>query len=96
MRRRKRPQRKPFCLILVMLIFLVILIQATTPLTLRANTPTQIITVIVEEGDTLWAIARQYRTDQQDIRKYIDLIQEYNGKSNPQLQPGEALAIPVY
>ena len=70
--------------------------QLVIPLITSANTPTKYITVIVEDGDSLWTIAAQFRDEHTDIRKYINLIQKHNQKYDTLLQPGEVLKVPVF
>ena len=53
------------------------------------------VTYYVEQGDTLWTIARQYATEKQDIREVI-LIFFYKNYSTPTFYPGEAFAIPLF
>jgi len=82
---------------LIMAIILLIgVMQVVLPLMTSANTPTNYITLIVEEGDSLWAIAKKYNSDNMEIRKYISIIRKHNQKQDALLQPGEVLEIPVY
>jgi LysM repeat protein len=78
------------------IILLIGIIQIVLPLMTSANTPTTYITLIVEEGDSLWEIAQRYKNDNIDIRQYISIIRKHNQKQEALLQPGEVLEIPVY
>lgn len=49
----------------------------------------------VESGDTLWKIAREYSTDNQDIRRVIDIIEELND-CTATIYPGDCLTVPVF
>lgn len=49
----------------------------------------------VEPGDTLWTIARKYSTDQQDVRRVIDII-EQESDCTATIYPGQQLTIPVF
>lgn len=49
--------------------------------------------VVVQEGDTLWAIAKEHNPGM-DIRRYIYLIEKTNGLSSPIIFPGQVLVIP--
>lgn len=51
--------------------------------------------VFVEEGDTLWGIAKEYTPEGMDIRKYIDIVCEYNGMGDSILMPGDMVEIPI-
>lgn len=47
----------------------------------------------VEEGDTLWAIAGRYTSDEEDIRQIIAKIIEDNQIGQDSIQPGMRLKI---
>lgn len=49
--------------------------------------------VVVQQGDTLWSIARSIAGDQ-DVRMVVDAIQELNGLDGSALQPGQVLRLP--
>lgn len=49
----------------------------------------------VEQGDTLWKIAREYSTDKQDVRRVIDIIEELND-TGATIYPGDCLTVPVF
>jgi nucleoid-associated protein YgaU len=52
-----------------------------------------VTTVVIEPGDTLWAIAAaQYPGD--DVRARIDQIERLNGLQSPQIDVGEVLQLP--
>lgn len=54
------------------------------------------VTYFVEQGDTLWTIARQYSDPElHDVRRVIDMIEELNS-CNATIYPGDALEIPVF
>lgn len=64
-------------------------IYAFTPIDYEWET----ISYIVQSGDTLWRICRPYCPDSMDIRDYIQLIQEVNGKSSATIYVGEAITL---
>lgn len=47
----------------------------------------------VEEGDTLWAIAGRYTSDEEDVRQTIANIIEDNQLGQDSIQPGMRLKI---
>lgn len=51
-------------------------------------------TMVVQPGDTLWAIAAaRYPTD--DVRLRVDEIERLNGLHSPQIEAGESLNLPA-
>ncbi|MFD1884272.1 LysM peptidoglycan-binding domain-containing protein [Paenibacillus wenxiniae] len=50
--------------------------------------------VIVNEGDSLWAIASQYKAPGADIRDYIAEIRDENNLNTSDIQSGDVLVIP--
>ncbi len=50
--------------------------------------------VIVNEGDSLWAIASQYKAPGTDIRDYIAQIRDENHLNTSDIQSGDVLIIP--
>ena len=51
------------------------------------------VTYYVEQGDTLWTIARQYATEKQDIREVIQIIEDIK-EFTANIYPAFARAIP--
>jgi nucleoid-associated protein YgaU len=49
--------------------------------------------IVVQEGDTLWSIARAVAGDE-DVRAVVDAIQEVNGLRDATLVPGQVLRLP--
>jgi nucleoid-associated protein YgaU len=57
------------------------------------ETPPVVATMVVQPGDTLWAIAAaRYPGD--DVRVRIDEIERLNGLHSPQIDVGEVLQLP--
>jgi len=55
-----------------------------------------VISVEVEEGDTLWGIASDYYTDEyEDLNELIDAIKKCNGISDT-LRIGDKILVPCY
>ncbi|MEJ6950552.1 cell division suppressor protein YneA [Natronospora cellulosivora (SeqCode)] len=50
--------------------------------------------VTVQEGDTLWSIANNYNTNNQDTRRIISQIKSFNNLDGVILQPGQIIKIP--
>lgn len=60
----------------------------------RPGTPEPTRVVLVEEGDTLWAIAAAVTTDG-DVRATIEHIERLNALDSALLQAGQRLRVPV-
>lgn len=54
------------------------------------------IEVFVEQGDTLWDIAKRTLPKNTDIRKYIQEIKAVNNLETAFIKEGDILKIPVY
>ena len=59
----------------------------TKPIAIRPIPPKRERTYVVQEGDSLWKIARKYNVD-------VELIKERNGLKSDALKPGTALKLP--
>ena len=57
------------------------------------DTAPTVTTVVVQPGDTLWAIATAHYPDA-DPRERVDAIEQLNGLSGPQIEAGEVLRLP--
>ncbi|NLV35149.1 MAG: LysM peptidoglycan-binding domain-containing protein [Clostridiaceae bacterium] len=51
-------------------------------------------TVVVERGDTLWDLAKQYN-DKGDLRQYIKKIEEANHINDSMIYEGDVLKMPM-
>jgi nucleoid-associated protein YgaU len=58
------------------------------------DTPQVNATVVVQPGDTLWAIAAA-RYPEDDTRVRVDEIERLNGLQSPQIEVGELLQLPA-
>lgn len=79
---------------LVVLVFVVVLLGGVGAAGAVFDTgEDEHVIVIVQEGDTLWEIARKHNPGM-DIRKYIYLIEKRNNLSSPLIHPGQQLVLP--
>jgi len=62
--------------------------------TATGNPANNFATLIVQKGDTLWTIARQYRSGD-DPRALVHEIKKLNQLSESSIYPGQALKIPL-
>ena len=53
-------------------------------------------TYFVEEGDTLWNYADDHCPKDMDIRKYIQIIVDYNDKDSANIEVGEIVYLPIF
>ena len=106
----RRPVRRPAAEVPVRLtrrgrivltvLFLGVLLAALTVFgghsaaTGEAGVPMQTRTVVVGEGDTLWAIASDLAQPGQ-VREMVHQIEELNALSGPSLVEGQTIAVPV-
>ena len=56
----------------------------------------QYISLQIEEGDTLWSIASEYRPASQDVFHYMDQIRNVNHMHTDTIIADRYLIIPVY
>lgn len=57
----------------------------------------QVISVKIEEGDSLWSIAEEYYTSEyKNMKSYIKEIKRTNGLYTDTIHEGKYLAIPCY
>ena len=55
----------------------------------------EIESVVVQNGDTLWNLARRYYGTKTDLRKVIYEIKEINNMNNSDIRPGQQIKIPL-
>ncbi len=61
-----------------------------------AQAPTHYLTVTVRPGDTLWGIATLHLPEDDDVRRFVDVVSSTNGLRGGPITPGQRLQIPVY
>jgi nucleoid-associated protein YgaU len=57
--------------------------------------PGPAVEYVVEQGDTLWAIASDHTAADEDVRPLILAIKERSGITSSELRPGQVLQIPI-
>ncbi|MDR0570657.1 MAG: LysM peptidoglycan-binding domain-containing protein [Clostridiales Family XIII bacterium] len=86
------------------IVFLVVLSLAmflTGRFTLVKNSAASVtdpVEYVIEEikpGDTLWGLAKKYKTDGDDMRKFIFEIKKLNGISDSNVYPGQLVKVPI-
>ncbi len=68
------------------------------PTTVQAKEkePTSYESVLVNEGDSLWSIAKEYNTRDISTNDFIDEIKEVNGLSGDSIKDGNYILVPLY
>lgn len=80
------------------MIVIILMMVAAAPVTFIkafANTENDNISIVVNEGDTLWEISKNYMPKDQDIRKSIYEIEKLNDLNSCNIKPGQVLMIPT-
>ena len=70
-------------------------VPALSTMHLYAATPQHYATVVVQPGQTLWAIAAAHTSNDADIQDSIDRISEINHLGAAAIQPGQRLRVPI-
>lgn len=52
--------------------------------------------VTAEPYDTLWSFCKDTCPEQMDIRKYIDIVIQYNDKENAEIDVNETIRLPIF
>lgn len=98
MKRRLRiANRRRFITVISALIFILGVVLSTASLMMVASADAPVIwkEIIVEEGDTLWAIAKTISCESEDIRLKVHAIIDENKLAGATIHPGETLRVPI-
>lgn len=87
-----------FITVISALIFIlgVLLSSATLMMVASAEAPVLWTEVVVEEGDTLWAIAKAISDESEDIRLKVHTIIDENKLTSATIHAGDTLRVPSY
>ena len=85
--------------VVTLLLLVVVLVGFTmfsgySAATREVGTQPETRTVVVDQGDTLWAIAGAAAGDR-DVREVVHEIEKLNSLTGPELVEGQELAVPV-
>lgn len=96
MRTVKRKKINAFKLLkmLCITLMLISIITVAARSSASGSTDNNFLEITVCRGDTLWDIAREYKTDQ-NIQAYIYKIMEMNNLDKADIFPGQKLKIPL-
>ncbi|WP_028545430.1 LysM peptidoglycan-binding domain-containing protein [Paenibacillus taiwanensis] len=54
------------------------------------------VRVIIQPGDTLWAIAKEHLSSDMDIREYVYIIMKNNNLDSGLIQAGDVIEVPLF
>lgn len=80
---------------IIIIISIIILINKIFTITPKDNVTWHEEEYIVCEGDTMWQIAKQNIDSTDDIRQYIDNIEEINNINAGDIKPGQKINVLV-
>jgi len=80
--------------IFVILVTMIISYSALAAAVNGADTGDEYITVVVESGDTLWDLAKEYNSSG-DLRQYIREVEKINNLTDSLIYEGDILKMPV-
>ncbi|SDW61785.1 LysM peptidoglycan-binding domain-containing protein [Paenibacillus sp. PDC88] len=85
-------------IIRLILIASILLLSLTGFMTVFADAGQEVAyeKIVVEPGDTLWAIGTEHKPEGMDIRDYVNQIQHINGLSSSHIQTGQLLKLPYF
>lgn len=69
------------------------ILSRAVPFTAQGQGEVKVIEVTIQEGDTLWSIARRYYPQESDLRRHIHQIQEWNQIQGGLVQPNQTIKI---
>lgn len=78
----------------VIIVTIVISFSALAAAVNGEDTGDKYISVIVESGDTLWDLAKEYKTSG-DLRQYIREVEKINNLTDSLIYEGDILKMPV-
>ncbi|MBQ3021965.1 MAG: LysM peptidoglycan-binding domain-containing protein [Clostridia bacterium] len=91
--RKLRRQRSAFFMVLILVLVMVAHSAFSKPENISDEY--DVISVTVQEGDTLWSIASEYKPEGADLRQFVYDIAANNGIEDCQIVSGQTLFIPV-
>ena len=59
------------------------------------ETKTYYKSVVIQKGDTIWDIAKEYKAEGQKTEQMVDAIYEVNGLKTANIRTGENIIVPV-
>jgi hypothetical protein len=79
----------------IIILFILALLSAAYLLVVMANQPSY-QSITVQDGDTLWTIAKQYNEEySMTVEEFIAWVGEENNLTSFSIKPGESLVLPI-
>ena len=89
-----------FCFAVIMMIGLFIFLDNSYQIDAESTSSCRdlkVTSVQVEDGDSLWSIAKSYYNDSyEDISAFVQVIKKTNGLDNDKIYEGSYLVVPYY
>ena len=100
-KRRQQVARQKLMLLLILTTFISVGSVACSTFFCKAKNPASDVTIqkyyksiTIEQGDSLWSIAQEYRTEDYDnTQEYIDELMQINGLTSETIHEGQHLII---
>ena len=91
--RKLRRQRSAF--FMIMMVVVMMMAHSAFSKYNDGNEETQVISVVVQPGDTMWTIAAEYMPEDADIREFMYEIAANNGIKDCNIVSGQTIYVPV-
>ncbi|MDM8533216.1 LysM peptidoglycan-binding domain-containing protein [Clostridiaceae bacterium HSG29] len=82
-------------IVILTVLFVSIFSLMTNTYKAHAMKEVKYLEVIVNSGDTVWDIAKEYRNEKQDVRELVYIILEVNEIENSMIYEGQIIRIPI-
>lgn len=94
---KKEKKHSLIILLGVIMIFSIIVIPYTAKAKDQSEYKMQVVSVYIEEGDTLWSIAKQhYSKEYKSMKSFIKEIKRTNGLYSDTIHEGNYIVVPYY
>lgn len=87
--------RKVLLVLFIVSILVANYLVITNGINTYGDSETDYIEYSVQQGDTLWSIAKRYSPDDLDIREYIYYIEKFNSLENTVIKRNQILKLPI-
>ena len=95
LRRARKLRRQRSVALIIVMVFVVMAAHVAFSKTSSEEVGRSVVSVVVKEGDTLWSIAKEYKPQGYDIRKYVYEVSANNGIKDGNIICGQTIFVPV-